>query len=108
MSSKLQFGKNFGQIPDLAHIASCTLTNMQTSEQYVIENKPGKQASLKIMHSISQPNNLITPEQARVGLELYGDYVKEELQVPNSHPNIRLLMNCIECGNHFRLEFLSA
>ena len=92
MSKPLQFGKEFDILPDSSHIEAIEITNMKTRLKHVIENIPGKKASVRIYAGISK-NNTISPIEARKGLELYGDYVKEELVAPDSHPNIRLLLD---------------
>jgi len=54
---------------------------------------------VKIYFAISRnANQTISPQEAQIGLQHYGDYVTEELEHPDAHPNIRLLLNIIE--NH--------
>ena len=96
MSDK-HFGAGFDQLTDTSEIKTLCLCNVQSEQQLCIDNIPGKQASVKILCNIaSTNNNLISTPQAELGLDLYGDYTQEELQNPNSHPNIRLLLDIIE------------
>lgn len=95
MTNSKQFGNGFNDLADTSDLESITLVN--NDQQHVLENIPGKQASVKILHAIASKNdNKITTKEAKEGLELYGDYTQEEIQNPNSHPNIRLLLNVIE------------
>ena len=95
MTNKKEFGKEFNNLADTSHINTLELTNIETKQKHVIENIPGKQASVKILAGIATDNK-ITTKEAEIGLALYGDYTAEENQLPNSHPNIRLLLNIIE------------
>ena len=91
------FGAGFAQLADSAHITQLIVQDLQSDTQHILPNIPGKQASLKIYYAISRtPDNTITRQQARTGLELFGDYVADELEHPDAHPNIRLLLNIIE------------
>lgn len=97
MTKNLQFGKNFSQLPDTDHVSVIELNSSDSEKYHLIENIPGKQASVKIFYGISQANGYqITAHVARLGLEMFGEYVQEEKQTPNSHPNIRLLIDTIE------------
>lgn len=92
----MQFGSGFSDLSDTATLQAIELSNETTNIQHEIKNGPGKQASVKIFYALSKNNNCkITPVEAKIGLGLYGDYVQQELQQPNSHPNIRLLLDTI-------------
>ena len=88
-----QFGNGFNQLMDTSHISILKLANHMTGEQIQIENIPGKQASVKILYNISSENNRISTNEARLGLDLFGDFTNEELDNPGSHPNIKLLID---------------
>ena len=97
MAEELQFGNEFQSLPDTSFIKSLVLINSADNTNYFVDNIPGKQASVKILYSIAQNNNnVITPIEASIGLKLFGDYVQQEQHTPNSHPNIRLLLNTIK------------
>lgn len=92
----MKFGAEFNSLPDTPNLRAIELTQSSSGEIHVIKNEPGKQASIKIYYFISKNNNfLLTPAQAKIGLDLYGEYVQLEHQQPNSHPNIRLLLDII-------------
>ena len=92
----MNFGIEFDSLTDTPELYALELTHSDNGEVHTITNEPGKQASIKIYYAISRNDHFqITPVQAKIGLELYGDYVQQEQQQPNSHPNIRLLLNII-------------
>ena len=96
MTNNIQFGHGFSNLSDTSTLQAIELSNETTNIRHEIKNDPGKQASVKIFYALSNSNNCkITPAEAKIGLGLYGDYVQQELQQPNSHPNIRLLLDTI-------------
>ncbi len=97
MSKQKNFGADFNNLSDTSHLKKITLSSTDPKQNHSIENIPGKQASVKILYNISQNNDFkIAVEQAKTGIILFGDYVEEEMQQPNSHPNIRLLLDIIK------------
>ena len=92
----MKFGAGFNSLPDTPNLHAIELTQNDSGGKHVIKNEPGKHASVKIYYAISRNDNfLINSAQAKTGLELYGEYVQLEQQQPNSHPNIRLLLDII-------------
>lgn len=92
----MKFGAEFDSLLDPPTLRALELTQRDNGEVRIIKNEPGKQASVKIYYAISRNDNFqITSEQAKTGLDLYGEYVQLEQQQPDSHPNIRLLLNII-------------
>ncbi len=97
MSNNKNFGEGFNALADTSQLKKITLINRETDKSFHVENVPGKQASVKILYSISQTNHSqINIKQARTGIALFGDYALEEEQQPNSHPNIRFLIDVID------------
>ena len=97
MANTKQFGEGFHSLPDSSHINTLELINTQNHKSVVLENIPGKKASVKILHAIAADNdNKINKQAAAMGLALFGEYTDEERQTPNSHPNIRLLIEIID------------
>ena len=91
------FGEGFDALADTSQLTKITLINKETDKSFDVDNIPGKQASVKILYSIAQTNHSqITIKQARTGIALFGDYALEEQQQPNSHPNIRFLIDVID------------
>ena len=94
-----KFGEGFDHLADCSHITQLTVQDTQSDAVHILPNVPGKQASVKIYFAISRnANQTISPQEAQIGLQHYGDYVTEQLEHPDAHPNIRLLLNIIE--NH--------
>ncbi len=97
MANTKLFGEGFHSLPDSSHIKTLELINTQNQKSIVLENIPGKKASVKILSAIAADNdNVINKEAAAMGLALFGEYTDEERQTPNSHPNIRLLIEIID------------
>ncbi len=105
MSNQKNFGAGFDQLPDTNRLKKITFSNLASKQSYSIDNIPGKQASVKILFNISQDNDFkITIKQAAIGIALFGDYAEEEKQQPNSHPNIRLLLDIIEKNQTWKVK----
>jgi hypothetical protein len=105
MTKQKSFGTDFVNLPDTSHLKSISLSDMNSSAFLRVDNIPGKQASVKILYAISQANDFkISSKQASTGITLFGDYTEEEIQRPDSHPNIRLLLNIIEKDEVWKLE----
>ena len=97
MSNEKTFGAGFDDLADTSHLKKVTFINRETDKLFSLENIPGKQASVKILYSIAQTNySQINRCVARTGIALFGDYAQEEEQQPNSHPNIRFLMDVMK------------
>ncbi len=97
MSNRNNFSPDYYDLPSTDHISRLIMTNSHSRETTILENKPGKQASVKILFNIANSNNMhISAGEAQHGLLLFGDYVLEETQQPGAHPNIRLLMDIVE------------
>ena len=93
----MKFADDFYTLADCSHITQLNLYNNSSDSTHTLLNLPGKQASLKIFYAISRnPEQHISLSQAQRGLRLFGDYVAEEEAQPNSHPNIRLLLDIIQ------------
>jgi len=92
-----KFGEGFARLADSTHITQLTMKNTQSGAEHVLPNVPGKQASVRIYFAISRnAKKAISSQQAQIGLQLFGDYVTDELNHPDAHPNIRLLLNIID------------
>lgn len=108
MSEQAQFGIGFNDLPDTSFIKEIELVNAKNKLRHQIANVPGKQASIKILYAIAQQNkNIITTIEAKQGLKLFGDYVGIEKQMPNSHPNIRLLLDTVAHAQEWQMKVLS-
>jgi len=90
------FGTGFSTLKEYKEVSAITLKETSSERAHHIENIPGKQASLKILHAITLSSCLLSQDEAEQGLILFGDYVADEIASPNTHPNIRLLLDTIE------------
>ncbi len=107
MTKQIQFGEKFDNLPDTSFIKTLVLINPVKNIKHLVENIPGKQASVRILYAIAQQNqNLIASTQAKTGLALFGDYVQFEEQTPNTHPNIRLLLETIAFNQEWRVQIV--
>lgn len=105
MTNQKSFGAGFNNLADTSHFSTLKLTNRKTNLKNTIDNVPGKQASAKILYSIATNNYFtISHDEAETGLLLFGDYIEEENLHPNSHPNIRFLMDVIANNEEWTVE----
>ena len=66
-------------------------------EPHVIPNAPKKQGSLQVYAAITTNDGYIKPEQAKRGLDIFGEeYRKESKQNHGLHPNIEFLEQIVE------------
>ena len=107
MGKQAHFGMGFDDLPDTSFIKKIELVNSKNKLRLQIANVPGKQASVKILYAIAQQNkSIITTIEAKQGLELFGDYVRIEEQMPKSHPNIRLLLDTVAHAQMWHMKVI--
>ncbi len=104
MTKQKQFGEGFSSLADTSHLKSLLFTNTQNNKTWSLENVPGKQASVKILFAIATDNdNAINKQAAAMGLALFGEYTDEERQTPDSHPNIKFLIDVIDYNENWEM-----
>lgn len=75
----------------------------QSEPVWTIENKPGKQGSLKVYHHVACEFGGINSKAAEKALELFCEHVADAAANPGKHPNIDRLYEIID-----KQEFLAA
>ncbi|MBT5097667.1 MAG: DUF2322 family protein [Proteobacteria bacterium] len=90
------FGTGFSALEEYSDINAITFKKNDDGRIHRVENKPGKQVSLKILRAVTLNSGMLGAAEAEQGLVLFGDYVTDEQASPNAHPNIRLLLDTIE------------
>ncbi|MDG0996324.1 MAG: DUF2322 family protein [Gammaproteobacteria bacterium] len=91
-----EFGLGFNSLNLYSSVSAITFTEVISKRTHCVENIAGKKASLKILCAITENSAVLSVSEARMGLELFGDYVTDEMASPNAHPNIRLLLDTIK------------
>jgi hypothetical protein len=71
---------------------------------WVVENRTGSTASLRIYYEVAVEFGGIGPSAARRALELYGEKVEEARAEPGRHPNIDRLLQIIEQDLHYSVR----
>ena len=91
-----EFGLGFSLLNDYSNVSAITFTEVTSMRTHRVENITGKKASLKILCAITEDSAVLSVSEAPMGVDFFGDYVADEMASPNSHPNIRLLLDTIE------------
>lgn len=98
------FSETLKSLPGVSHLAAMNLIDAYGMVAATIENKPGQTGSLAIYNYLAQLYGAITPEAAKKGLELYGEYSEDARQHPGRHPNIDRLIGLAERGEMLRVK----
>ena len=102
-----KFQNNLATLPAVEDIKALELFEGDGLEPVaVIENKPGKSASVRIYHYLGSQFGGISPKAAEKGLEIYAEYVDDAKQNPGSHPNIDLLFDVIANNRYLAVKAL--
>jgi len=95
-----QFESNLKTLPDISHIAHIELWDDISSHPVAtIENVPGKSGSVAVYNYLKQEFDQLTPQAARIGLDLFAEHVDSARETPGAHPNIDRLFRLIESNN---------
>ncbi len=103
-----QFAANLKKLPGVSHLAAIELRDAEGNVLAVVENRPGSQGSVAVYNHLAQTYGAITPEAARKGLELYGEYTEDARLNPGKHPNIDRLIQLAESGQTLRIKHVFA
>lgn len=90
------FATTLSQLPPITHIEQITLVDETGKQIAVIENRPGKSGSLSVYHKLYCDFGEISPEAAKLGLQLFAEHTQDAEQNPGKHPNIDRLFELIE------------
>ena len=96
----MSFADNLSALPD-SEGTRLRLRNEDGIECAVIENAPGTAGSFKLYAHLASKFDNITPQAARLGIELYAEHTEDARQNPGKHPNIDRLLDCIASKTRF-------
>jgi len=100
-----RFKENLSKLPEVNDLKAVALfEGDQTEPVTMIENKPGKSASVRIYHYLGSQFGGISPKAAEKGLEIYAEFVDDAKQNPGSHPNIDLLFDVIDKDRYLAVK----
>jgi len=91
-----RFSDNIKKLPGISHLAAIRLLDADGQVLAVIENKSGSQGSLAVYNHLAQTFGAITPEAARMGLEIFAEQAEDARANPGKHPNIDRLLTLLE------------
>ncbi|WP_300453357.1 DUF2322 family protein [Accumulibacter sp.] len=91
-----RFSDNIKKLPGISHLAAIRLLNADGQVLAAIENKSGSQGSLAVYNHLAQTFGAITPEAARMGLEIFAEQAEDARANPGKHPNIDRLLTLLE------------
>lgn len=100
----MTFAETLKKLPGVSHLAALQLIDATDNVAAQIENKPGQAGSLAVYNHLAQTFGAITPEAARLGLELYGEHAEDARVNPGKHANIDRLIGLIEAGATLRVK----
>lgn len=76
------------------------------TKQETIPNQEGKQGSLQIYAEITTNDGYISPKEAKRGLEIFGEELREEARQGIKHPNITILEDIVSSGSTIRVDVI--
>lgn len=100
----MSFADTLKSLPGISHLSAMQIIAADGGRVGTIENKSGQAGSLAIYNHLAQIYGAITPEAAKKGLELYGEYAETARLHPGSHPNIDRLIGLIERNETLRVK----
>jgi hypothetical protein len=100
----MTFADNIKKLPGVSHLAALKLLDADGKVVASIEHKPGQIGSLAIYNHVAQIHGAITPEAAKLGLELYAEHTDDARVNPGKHPNIDRLIGLIEERRSLRVK----
>lgn len=99
----MAFADNLKKMPGVAHLEAIRLLD---GDEVVatIEHKSGQVGSLTLYNHLAQIYGAITPEAARIGLELFAEHTEDARLHPGKHPNVDRLMALVDEGRTLRVK----
>ncbi|MBT0569232.1 DUF2322 family protein [Curvibacter sp. CHRR-16] len=104
----MAFADNLQALPGIEHLAALHLLNAQGERIASIDNKPGKQGSLRVYAALAAKHGSINTAAAQEGLELFAEHTTDARSNPGKHPNIDRLLDVIEQGSTYQVELEKA
>ena len=90
------FTENLQQMPSIEGLASIELKDQTGEVVATIENKPGKQGSLKIYQYLQLTFGELNAQAAAHGLEVFAEHTVDARNRPGAHPNIDRLLDIVD------------
>lgn len=104
----MSFADNLAQMPSIDHLSAIIIKNGNDEEIDRIENKPGKQGSLKLYNALLTEFGELNIAAAEKGIELFAEHVADAEANPGKHPNIDRLFAIRDDNADFSLETVTA
>lgn len=104
----MAFSDNLQALPSIEHLAALHLINAHGERIASIENKPGKQGSLRVYAALAAKHGSIDAAAAQEGLDLFAEHTSDARSNPGKHPNIDRLIELIAQGGSYQIELEKA
>ena len=102
------FKENLERMPAIDDLSGLALLDDQGNIIDIIENKPGKQGSLRVYRHLADKYGAINPQAAEEGIALFAEHTEAARSHPGSHPNIDRLLDLISSGSSLQVRLLAA
>lgn len=90
-----EFKDNLQQLPSVDDLERIDLTDPKGAIVATIENKPGKQGSLRVYRYLQASFGTIDAQAAEHGLLVFAEHTQDAKNRPGAHPNIDILLEII-------------
>ena len=104
----MAFADNIKALPSVAHLAAIELLDAAGAMVARIENKPGQAGSLAVYAALAAKHEVIHPEAAQEGLQIYADHTADAEANPGKHPNIDRLIDLVCNGQSLTARTIAA
>lgn len=89
----MAFADTLKTLPGVTHLAALQLIDPASGAVvHTVENKAGQIGSLTVYRHLAQTFGRMTPDAARLGLDLYGEHTADARAHPGKHPNVDRLL----------------
>ena len=92
------FSEQLSALANTDHLQRIELFLPDGTPAGVIENKPGSQGSVRVYHHLIQQHGKISPDAAKLGIQIYAEHTADAEANPGKHPNIDRLFEVISTG----------
>ncbi len=97
------FEDNLKHLPSIEHVVLIRVFDQEEQLLSIIPNLPGMQGALRVFNHIASESGVIHFEQAKAGIDLFGEHVADAKQHPSKHPNLTLLLN-LSSAQHLKIQ----
>ncbi len=97
------FEENLKKLKSIENLVLIRVFDANENLQSIIPNLPGTEGALQVFNHIAQNSGTITFEQAKEGIQLFGEHVEDAKKNPAQHPNLSLLLG-LNSSQHLQIQ----